>query len=499
MKLSFFKYFFKVKTDIGTLKNSKTFQVLKKTSQKYNLLMYSEKTIYHHSKSFFVPLLVLDPMRGIYIFEYKTWSYDTLKNATAKSSKEQQSDDNILAFDNIKNILKTKLKELTHIEGIDTFNFVLMENLTSNEYDRLDISLQKLLPKDRVIFNDSTQEDIINKLRDVTNKNKKSLNIVNTIGNLFIQYLILSDDSKYMATKEQMEFIDADIKKYQVLYGANGSGRTSSILLKTVLYKLQYPKHKVLIISPTLLSCDILKKRLLNIVEHAVIELDLTSIDIFTPIELLNKHLTKYKKPILDNDIYVPYILMKKKFRIANLIICDDSDLLPNDFILYLKHIQNKNSLLLVTNKLSSDTSFIFTAKIFQNLNINFIQANPHAKALQLIARLLKKYKAKDIIVVSNETSKKKLDEDLEFFIKDKSTLLDSSKNLIDQNLDNILLVTHLKTSAINAKFVIIMDICEASMESLEHSIGLAQNGIYFLYEDDCQQIRTLQDSQLLR
>jgi len=494
MNLSIFKSFFKQKVDNTALKNSIIFKTLEDVSKANNLLVYKEKTIYHHTKSFFVPLLILDPMRGIYIFEYKTWSYDILKNATAQSSKDQLPFSRFSTFDNIKNIIKTKFKELTHTDGVDTFNFLLMENLSTQEYERLDVSLQKLLPKDKIIFNDSTQEDIINKLQSVKDEDKSIPDIAHTIGNILIQYLILSDDdTMYMATKEQMDFIDATVEKYQILYGENGSGRTSAILLKTILYKLQNPEHKVLIISPTTLSCDILKKKLLNIVEHAIIELDLTSIDIITPIELLNKHLGKYNKPLLDKTIHISNTLMKKRLQIAQLIICDDSDLLSNDFILYLKHIQSKDNLLLVTNKPLTKSSFVFKTRIFQELNIRFMQTNPHAKALQLIAKLLKTHKAKDILVVSNETSKKKLNEDLKFFIKGKATLLDSSKNLIDQDLDNILLVTHANTSAINAKFVIIIDICESSMESLAHAIGSAQNDVYLLYEDICEQIINLQ------
>ena len=500
MNLSIFKSFFKSRTGDIALKNSEIFKNLKEMCQSNGLMFYQEKTIYHHTKKSLVPLLVVDPMRGIYIFEHKTWSYDTLKNATAKNSKDQTPADNTLAFDKIKEIIKTKFKELTHTEGIDTFNFLLMENLSTQEYEHLDPSLQKLLPEERIIFSDSTQEDMIEKLQNVKSPNNNLPDATYIVGNLLIQYLILSDDdTMHMATQQQMDFIDAKTSGYQVLYGENGSGRTSSILLKSILYKLENPNNKVIIISPTVLSCDILKKRLLNIVEHAIIELDLTSIEIITPIELLNKHLNKYnKKPLeSEDDIYIDTMLMKKRYQnTAQLLICDDSDLLPNDFISYLKHIQNKDNLILVTNKHSDEASFAFEKKIFQNLDIKFIQTNPHAKALQLISKLLKENNARDILVVSNQSTKEKLDDDLEFFIKDEPILLDSSKKLIDQNLDNILLVTHDKTSAINARFVIVLDVCEASKISLMHAIGSAQDTVYLLYEHNCEQIENMTNTQ---
>jgi len=220
----------------------------------------------------------------------------------------------------------------------------------------------------------------------------------------------------------------------------------------------------------------------------------LTSIDIITPLELLNKHLAKCNKPLIDDEnIYIEDILMKKKMQIAELIICDDSDLIPDDFIFYLKHIQKNSNLILITNKTMPEASFVFKEKIFQNFDIQFISTNPHAKALQIIAKLLKDNDAKDIVVVSDEVGKKYLDEDLEFFIKDEPVLLDSSKNLIEQNLDNILLVTYEKTSAISAKFVIILNVCETSFNSLIHAVGSAQSCAYILYDKECEQIKNLQ------
>ena len=495
MNMSIFKSFFKPKAPVDVV-DIELFDTVEDACKKSNLLFYKDVTIYHHTKSLLVPLLLLDPTRGIYIFECKTWSYDILKDATAKRSKDQQQADNTLAFDQIHSIIKTKFNELTHNDGVETFNFLMMENLTTQEYERLNFSLQELLPKDRIIFKDSTQEEIIKKFKNVRVQNHSMPDIAHIMGNLLIQYLVLSDNKEfYMATKQQMEFIDAKVENHQILYGENGSGRTSALLLKTVLYKLRNPDKKVLIISPTTLSCDMLKRKLLDIVEHAIIELDLTSIDIITPIELLNKHLAKYNKPLMDDEnIYVEDILMKKKMQIAELIMCDDSDLMPDDFIFYLKHIQKKSNLILITNKTTPETSFVFKETIFQNLDIQFISTNPHAKALQIIAKLLKDNDAKDIVVVSDEVGKKHLDEDLEFFIKDEPILLDSSKNLIEQHLDNILLVTYEKTSAINAKFVIILNVCKTSLNSLVHAIGSAQNSAYILYEEECEQIKNLQE-----
>ncbi len=496
MNLSFFKSIFKQKSLLNDLSCSKVFENLKQVAQENDLFVYRDITIYHHTKSFFIPLLILDQTRGIYIFEYKTWSFKDLNNATARVSQDENISDKSLAFDKTHKIIRQKFNELTHSNGVDIFNFAIMENLTIQDYEKLDISLQELLPQSKIIFNDSTDTEILSKLKNVKKPDNSLPDVAHIMGNLLIQYLILSDNkTMYMASKEQMRFIDAEVKGHQTLFGENGSGKTNSILLKTILYKLKRPDKKIIIISPTTLACDILKKKLLNIVEHAIVELDITSIEIITPIELLNRHLSKYNKPLLDNTIYINDMLMKKKFHTADFIICDDSDLLGEDFVLYLKHIQNKSNLLISTNKKTLDADFIFEKSFYgKDLNIEFIKTNPHAKALQIIAKLLQDNKAEDILVVSDELSKKQLSDDLEFFIKDKATLLDSSKNLIDQELDNLLLTTYNQISSINAKFVILLGINETSEMELKYAVNSAKKSAFILYEEENETLINLKE-----
>jgi len=497
MDLPIFKSLFKQKKISYDLSNSKVFEHLKQICEENNLYIYEDITIYHHKNSFNIPLLILDLNRGIYIFEYKTWSFKGLKNVTAQPSTDEEISDKSLAFDKTHKIIRQKFRELTHNDGVEIFNFVLMENLTLQEYEKLDISLQELLPKSKIIFSDSSDEDIVEKLQNVVEKSETKSNLAQTMGNLLIQYLVISEDgSLHMATQEQIDFIEAQPEGHQTLSGVNGCGKTSALLLKTILYKLKNPTKKIVIISPTTLSCDMLKQKLLNIVEHAIIELDLTSIEVITPIELLNRHLSKYNKLLLDKNIHIDPFLMKKKFPIADLLICDDSDLLEDDFILYLKHIQNKSNLILVNNRLGLDSTFMFES-IFgnKNIDIRFIKTNPHAKALQLIAKLLKEHEAKDILVISDELSKSQLSDDLKFFIEDKAILLDSSKNLIDQELDSLLLTTYQQISSINAKFIILLGVPQASQSELKYAIGSAKECVYILYEDECETIENLKEN----
>ncbi|WP_372999625.1 hypothetical protein [Sulfurimonas sp.] len=496
--MNIFSFFslFKKKQKTLKLPDSLLIKKLKEVSKNNGLSIYENITIYHHTQNFFIPLLILDPTRGIYIFEYKEWSYDDLKNATVSKAINQDSSNKSLAYQKTHDFIKQKFNELIHNDGVPIYNYLLMENLNSDEFKHLDNSFKELLPYQKVMFNDSMESDILYKLKETPLPTAPMADEVHIIGNLLVQYLIFSKDKDMnLATAEQIEFIESKTNGLETLSGNAYSGKTSSILLKAILETLRNPELKIIIIEPTILSCDILKQKLLNIIEYAIIEVDITSIEIITPIDLVNKHLSKLKMPQLEIILNINDKLMHKNFNVADLIICDDSNLLSFEFINYLRHIQKNSSLILVNEYSNEDSNYRFD-KSFKSteLKVFFKQANQHAKALQLISNILEKNSSKDILVVSDNLSKIKLKDDLEFFIRDEAVLLDSSSNLLSQDLDNLLLCSYSQISSMNSKFVILMDVAEASLNEIEYALNLAEESAYVLYEDESENIKTLKE-----
>ncbi len=496
MNISSFFSLFKKKQKTLKLPDSLLIKKLKQVSKNSSLSIYENITIYHHTQSFFIPLLILDPSRGIYLFEYKEWSYDDLKNATVSKATNQDSSNKSLAYEKTHEFIKQKFNELTHNDGVAIHNYLLMENLNSDEYKHLDDSFKELLPFQKIMFNDSSQKEILQKLQDTPLSSSPMPDEVHIMGNLLVQYLIFSKDkSMHMATKEQIAFIESKTQGVQTLSASSYSGKTSSILLKAILENLRNPELKIIILEPTTIACDILKQKLVNIIEYAIIEVDITSIEIITPIALVNKHLTKIKKPELEVILHIDDKLMRKNFNVADLIICDDSELLSLEFIDYLKHIQNKSSLLLVNEERNEDATFKFEKSFkTKELEVIFKHSNEHAKALQIISNLLKQNSSSEILVVSNNISKQKLNDDLEFFIRDKTVLLDSSDNLLYQDLDNLLLCSYAQISAMSSKFVILLDVGEASLNEVEYALNLAQESAYLLYEESSENIKILKE-----
>ncbi len=228
---------------------------------------------------------------------------------------------------------------------------------------------------------------------------------------------------------------------------------------------------------------------------EAIRKSSIADIEIITPIELLNKHLEKLKKPLLKSNIEIDDNLMKKKFPIADLIICDDSNLLSFEFINYLKHIQKKSSLLLVSRDKNLNATFKFKKNFRLNdLKVLFKHTNQYAKALQLISHLLREEYGSRILVVSNEINKGKLNEDLEFFIKDRVNLLETNDNLLSQKLENLILCSYSQISAMNSRFVILLDVQETSLNKVQHALSLAEDTTFLLYEEMSENIEILRN-----
>lgn len=493
MNIPFLTSLFKKKSKSLTVPDSILVKKLKAITEFTELILYTDITIYHHTQQYTIPLMLLDTKRGIYLFESKEWSYDDLKNAKIEKAKNQRASKDTLSYQNTQDIIDKKFNEITHHDSVPIFNYLLMENLNADEYEHLDESFKELLPKDRVIFNDTEPNEIVQKLEYAEISMLPLPSKENIIGNLLIQYTIIKSDSTLkLCSDEQIKFIDDKINGFEVINSVTDNDKSSVLLLKVILEKLKNPNGNFVIIKPTLLACDILKKQLLDIVEHAIIEIDLTAIMILTPIELINMHLRKLRKEPIVGNLLIDDTLMHKSFHIADLILCDDSNLMPDNFMQYLIHIQSKSNLVLVNSSLKEALYTFNTVSEQTDLDVTFHQANPHAKALQLISKLLKTVDAKDIVVVSNSLSKEKLNDDLEFFIKDKALLLDSSDNLINQNFDSLLLLTYADTNALQAEHLILLDLCFTSQSEIDYALSIAKSSVDIIFEDNCKEIEDL-------
>ncbi len=474
MNLSFLSSFFKKNDKTLELPESLLVKKLKLASQKNNLPIFQNITIYHHNKSFFIPLLLVDEKRGIFLFEYKDWSYDDLKNAKIEKASNQNSSQDTLAYEKSHEFIKKRFNELTHNDGVPIFNYLLMENLNLDQHKHLNSSFQDLLPEEKIMFSDSSEDDILKKILE---GNRVSYNLPNAssiMSVLLTQYSVLDSNNKsHLASNEQIEFINTKLETHTILNGKSGTGKTSTLLLKAISEKLKNPKSKIVIIKPNKLACDILKKKLLEMIERAIVEVNPTSITVITPQEFI------------DNTP-----------KNINILMCDDIWDYSKEFISDISNISNKEHLIIVENT-NDITHKNKLTKYFRNqeIELSFHNTNQHAKALQIISSLLQEHPSSDILVVGNDLSRVKLKDDLEDFINDKTILLDSSKGLINQDLESLVLSSYEDIYAKETKFVILMNICFADREKLKYAYKLSTESVFILYDTESDNLSAIRNN----
>lgn len=499
MNFSFLSLFKKKQDEQPIVSSSKLKQIIKDVAHTYGLQVYEDITLYHQQEKISIPFLLLDNLRGLFLFESKQWSFENLNSANIEKANFQQPSDNTLSFELKQKFIKQKYNELIHNDGVNIYNFLLLDNIKEEEYQSLNDYTKELLPVNRIIFQDSNETEILKKLRDIKKSEKLLPSVDNVMGNLLVQYMIYEDENNiHLATHEQMYLIDNELKNFHILYAKAKSGKSSVLILNAIFQNLKNPNHKTTIIAPTTYACDKLKNKLINTIERAMIVIDISFIEIITPKQLINKHLKKLKKqPLCQDDIlHVDDLLMNKNFQTADLIMCDDANLVPDEFINYLKHIQKNSNLLLVNHYAQSTKNHIFKKSFKKQREIILRQTNPFAKTMQIVLALLKENQPKDILIVSNDENKAKLKEDLNEFVKEKTILFDSNINLVNQNLDGIILTSYEHLGSIDEKFVILLDIDTINENQLSYVQELADEKLYFVYEKEDTNIQKIKQEQ---
>ena len=110
-----------------------------------------------------------------------------------------------------------------------------------------------------------------------------------------------------------------------------------------------------------------------------------------TPLELLNRHKMRLKINV-SKDLTIDEKLIKNSFKIADSVLCDDSNMYTKRFLNYLKQTQ-KNSQLLMVNQDESDINIVFSQNFTnKNKKVSFVKSNPIKKALKLTLSMLCKY-----------------------------------------------------------------------------------------------------------
>ncbi len=476
-----------------------------------NMILFEDTYLYLQKEFIRLPLLLVVPQQGLILFEPISWSIDTLQGSSISawhpSSKQPKS---INVNDPI-DFIRQKFNYILHQDLTITTAMILFEQLSSKAFDQLDHSFQDLIPKSRALFQDETTNSLRTKITAALAPHTLTFNTTTLVSTLFVQYTLLPDHFNALvaiANAEQQHYVDADFLPRSSVIGPYGSGKSTMMLLKVLTYLLRHPKQHVMIIVPSLSACDLLKQKMLDIMEYAIMDMDISNIEIITPKILLARHAQRlYHKPI--HPITITEKMLRKPFHVADIMICDDADLLPKQFITYLQHLQQKQTLhLLCTHKNSAigecmtlTTSYRLHTQLatlclkdlndphsYENIaNIKFWSGNIYMQTILAFNEMLKvkQHGETSLIITPNRTFSQMLYEQMCDYVEEEIVHFNAQESMIDTLFEHHIIVEQNVMASLYKEHVIVVGIHPQNKAIFCHALSRGYKSIHIVLHND--------------
>ena len=468
---------------------------------------YESIPIFHRHEKENIVSILFDSHRGLYLFDSVSWKMQDLKNATVSSASPDKKASADVKVDSIHKFIQRKFNEVLHTEGCSLANILILEHLSKEDFEQLHPSFHSLMPKERLIFSNDTHEEIEKKLHSALILLDKVLPTNTLLGALFF-HLNISPDNLHkdnaLLTQEQYQFITDTLPNFSTLSGKYGTGKSTLLLLKSIFELLAHPEYKIIIIMPTLAVCDLLKKQLLDIVEYAIIDIDLLSIRILTPQQVITQHYQKLYKNESFNFAKITPKMFSHQFQSCDLIFCDDSYLLDEEFIRYLIKQQARNKLCLVTleaevnskNYLLSHSfrvpsAFLqlctndFDPKNITSQNFHLLDGNPFMQVMLILREGLRNVPHSNILIaLPHPQFALKLLDEINSYYGNISLIYKADEGLLNQDLGHILIATINELSHLQREHVIIVKDKHAEEKYICHAIGRVSKSLYLISSD---------------
>jgi len=460
--------------------------------------------IFHRQNREQIDALLFDPHHGIYLFDRLTWKINQIKDATAHRVTPDKRDKADVKVDSIHHFIQRKFNEVLHTDGCEISNFVIFDFLTKEEFAGLDPSFHALMPQERLIFSDDTQDEIKEKLDKALEYLSTPLETSTLLGALFFHLNILPDNlhkNSALLTNDQQKFIDHQLDSLTTLSGEYGSGKTTLILLKSIYELLLHPEYKIIIVMPNLAVCDLLKKQLLDVIEYAIIDIDLLSIQVLTPHQVVSQHYQKLYKNESFSFAKITPKMFNHQYQSSDLIFCDDSYLMEDEFIRYLKKQQLKKRLCLVT-KNSSDESYDFvlvnsfrSPQAFldlcldddvqaknSNSHLYMLEGNPYMQIMLILQNQLREIDHSQLLIaVPHSQFALKILDEINNFYGTIAHIYKADEGLLNQDFGKILIATHSELSHLQRENVIAVRELLTDKRVFCHALTRASKHLYVI------------------
>lgn len=439
MFFSLYKRFFSKKSlipsDSESYDNdSVQIDIIRSVAKEENGYLYENFPLFYQDSHISVDLLLFFPHRGLLFGEKLLWNADALHGATVKRSSTKNKNLSSTHLESTESIIRQKLEDILSFDSTVCERFFWLSCLREDEFDMLDASFHDLLPKNRLIFSDTTKESLYDKLERLVPKLHPPYSTEKIMGSLQSHTLLFPKEENGYGTflsDEQKVFLETDYKDtVTTVFGEHNSGKSAVIIRKVLLLLLTNPKDNILIITPTLIGGEILRNELISLAEYGSLKIELSNLSFCTPQS-------------------TPAITEYESFQSASVVICDDAHSMEKNFLDTLIENREQRWLLLSLHNdyipISDSTLFLHN-NYQKNITFSKIPAPSNKVLLTLLLELRMQLQSssaeKIMVILHNGERMVEYKEAIDEYFNINARLLTPEFSLQYQNLDDLIITT---------------------------------------------------------
>jgi len=408
-------------------------------------------TLFHNATARPIDLLIFLPHYGLYLGEHLTWKKSDLKGATVEQPTQNSKKSPTTQLESTQKLLHQKLEDVLSFDSTPIERFFWLGNLTEEEFDLLDSSFHKLLPKRRLLFSDDTVQNIQDKLIALGTYHDHPYSKLKVVGSIQAHTLLLPTTAEPFGAflnVAQSDFLHATPQKGSplILGGVYAGGKSTVLLRKIAQTLLENKTATMMIITPTRLNGEILRQNLVALGEFASVTFDFSRIHFVHPNSLYGA--------IDPNE--VPTNLTH--------IVCDDIQLLDiTDFI--HKMIQSKGVIAVLSGSILSENTTPYILKHpYRDPEIQTEPPSDTTKTLYILMFRLRDHLAHlsstpILIIVPNSTTLQTYKNALDEYFHLECRIVDDAFSLQYKNLDSITLSTPEFISALSVSHAYLINL----------------------------------------
>jgi hypothetical protein len=415
---------------------------LHRIAEEENALFVKDFSLFYQERHNIIDLFMFLPYRGICFGEEIDWDFEALSHATIESSSPSKKKDSTTHLAATESLISQKLEEILSFNTTVCERFFWMSALKEDEFDILGPSFHTLMPKERLIFSDSSYESIRHKIESIAPRLDFPYSTLKIMGSLQSHLLLTpTEDSPFgnFVSEEQQQFILTDYSDTLTsLFGEHNSGKSSAIIRKVLFTLLTHPKEKIIIITPNRIGSEILRHELISLLEYGALKIDLSLLTFHTPDE---------SEKIHENDYFLS----------ASSVLLDDAHLMKKQLLdTLIEHRGNRWILFSMHNDYRpiSDSSVIFYNHYQKNIDYRKIPTSAnqllHTLLLELRRDLLSTSPERIMVMFENHQELHAYKEAIDEYFEINCRIVNKDFSLQYQNLDDLILTTHEYTYGIH-------------------------------------------------